>query len=717
MASDSFKIKKSLNIEPKASPAISEAGDIAFDSGNDKLVYRDSSGTENVAAESYVDAHVNDATAAHAASAIANTPAGNLAATDVQSALDELQSDIDTRALASDLSDHISDATAAHAASAISNTPAGNLAATDVQAALDELQSDIDTRATAANPVLTGTIDASASTDLDLGTSNTATTVDVGTGTGANTINIGGANSTVNITGTVNNQNVTNLNVTDKLITINDGGAASSGGAAGIEIEEDGSPTGYLQTSSDRNSWEFKAPNTAGVATLTPGGSADNVVLAAASATLTNKTIDADQNTISNIENADIKAAAAIAVNKLAAVTANRALASDGSGFITPSSVTDTELGYLSGVSSAVQTQLNAKVADSDYTAKGDVLIASAASTPTVLGVGTNGQVLTADSAETTGVKWATPDAILTKSYEISNLTLAASVGASALTISVKTQAGSDPTSGDPVEVAMRSSTLTSGVYNLRSITSSLSLTISSGSTLGHTSGNVHNIWVYLIDNAGTLELAASQTLISENSLISTSAEGGAGGADSNSTIYSTTARSSVPVRLVGKMVSTQTTAGTWAAVPTAISVGDYGSLAAGEKIVFHAYGTSTSINSATYTKIVFDTVQLNSHNTYSSGTITVPKTGFYGVTGQFTMSDTAANVSRQVLIYKNGSYEGYTTNDVDTGGAAAARTVNINKILYLAAGDTVEIYGYQTTGGAISPVNDKSTYIDFFEI
>ena len=45
------------------------------------------------------------------------------------------------------------------------------------------------------------------------------------------------------------------------------------------------------------------------------------------------------------------------------AVTANRALVSDSTGNVSASSVTDTELGYLTGVTSNLQTQLNAKQA------------------------------------------------------------------------------------------------------------------------------------------------------------------------------------------------------------------------------------------------------------------------------------------------------------------------------------------------------------------
>lgn len=97
-----------------------------------------------VAAQADIDNHISDATDAHDASAISSVPAGNLAATDVQAALNELQSDIDTRALASALTDHINDASDAHDASAILVVPAGNLTSTNVQAALEEIQTELD---------------------------------------------------------------------------------------------------------------------------------------------------------------------------------------------------------------------------------------------------------------------------------------------------------------------------------------------------------------------------------------------------------------------------------------------------------------------------------------------------------------------------------------------------------------------------------------------
>jgi len=63
------------------------------------------------------------------------------------------------------------------------------------------------------------------------------------------------------------------------------------------------------------------------------------------------------------IVNADVNASAAITLTKLAATTASRALVSDASGFVTPATTTSTEIGYVNGVTSAIQTQLDAKQA------------------------------------------------------------------------------------------------------------------------------------------------------------------------------------------------------------------------------------------------------------------------------------------------------------------------------------------------------------------
>jgi len=84
-----------------------------------------------------------------------------------------------------------------------------------------------------------------------------------------------------------------------------------------------------------------------------------------------------------------------------------------------PSTVSATEIGYFDGVSSAIQTQIDGKsstshnhdstyVAKSLVDAKGDLLVGSANDTVSRLAVAsTAGYVLTVDSAEATGLKWA----------------------------------------------------------------------------------------------------------------------------------------------------------------------------------------------------------------------------------------------------------------------------------------------------------------------
>ena len=71
--------------------------------------------------------------------------------------------------------------------------------------------------------------------------------------------------------------------------------------------------------------------------------------------------VGADQLAANAVVNASVASSAAIAFSKMADLTASRALVSDGSGDVSVSAVTSTEVGYLDGVTSAIQTQLNAK--------------------------------------------------------------------------------------------------------------------------------------------------------------------------------------------------------------------------------------------------------------------------------------------------------------------------------------------------------------------
>lgn len=92
-------------------------------------------------AQDFAD-HLTDAIDAHDASAISVVPAGSLASDNVQDALEELQADIETRALDSALTAHINDSSDAHDASAISFSPVGTIAATDAQTAIAEVATD-----------------------------------------------------------------------------------------------------------------------------------------------------------------------------------------------------------------------------------------------------------------------------------------------------------------------------------------------------------------------------------------------------------------------------------------------------------------------------------------------------------------------------------------------------------------------------------------------
>jgi len=134
---------------------------------------------------------------------------------------------------------------------------------------------------------------------------------------------------------------------------------------AGVQLKNGATSAGFLEFFEDSDNGTNKVTligpaSTADVTIVLPAA-ADTLIGKATTDTLTNKSIDSDNNTITNLVNADIKASAAIAFSKMENLTASRALVSDGNGDVSVSAVTSTEVGYLDGVTSAIQTQINTK--------------------------------------------------------------------------------------------------------------------------------------------------------------------------------------------------------------------------------------------------------------------------------------------------------------------------------------------------------------------
>lgn len=154
-----------------------------------------------------------------------------------------------------------------------------------------------------------------------------------------------------------------------------------------------------------------------------------------------------------------------------------------------------------------------------------------------------------------------------------SNLGFSTSVGSSALTINLKQNDGStDATASAPVVVGFRNATAATGSYSLVQTTGSLSIVVASGASLGQTSAVNQYVWVYALNNAGTIELAVSGVKLFDDYSIQSSTTIGAG-STSGTVLYSTTGRSNVPIRLIGRLLVNESTAGTWASNATEIAI------------------------------------------------------------------------------------------------------------------------------------------------
>lgn len=243
---------------------------------------------------------------------------------------------------------------------------------------------------------------------------------------------------------------------------------------------------------------------------------------------------------------------------------------------------------------------------------------------------------VTASGIAITGTISATGTAIASTALSndpFYNLSLSASVAASALTIAIKGADGNDPSSTNPVIINFRSATATSGLTSQLTLTSATSLVISSGSTMGFTNAVIGRLWIVGFNDAGTFRLGAVNCLNGtsvfalRDGIYSSTAEGGSGGADSAQVIYTGTAVTSKAMTILGYLEATEATAGTWDTAPSALQIKTASTALPGD--VVQVASTQTGATASGTTVLPFDdTIPQNTEgDQYMSQAIT-PRSG-----------------------------------------------------------------------------------------
>lgn len=203
---------------------------------------------------------------------------------------------------------------------------------------------------------------------------------------------------------------------TSSVLTITGGTAAvlTSGLTIQVKLATTGQ-SGYL-SSTDWNTFNNKMGTTLTSAFIFVGNGSNIATGVAMTGPIAITNTGLTSIVAGSIVNADVNNSAAIALTKLAATTASRAIVSNGSGFFTAATTTATEIGFVNGVTSAIQTQLNTKLtvtltsptSGDIITYNGSAWVNSAVGAGTIPIGGTTNQILRKIDATNYNTEWHT---------------------------------------------------------------------------------------------------------------------------------------------------------------------------------------------------------------------------------------------------------------------------------------------------------------------
>jgi len=265
---------------------------------------------------------------------------------------------------------------------------------------------------------------------------------------------------------------------------------------------------------------------------------------------------------------------------------------------------------------------------------------------------------------------------------------IGATVSADALTLSAAR-----------MSINFRSATQSSGDVSAI-LAAPINIVVPLGATLGTANGVQHQLYVIEMNNAGVAELAvmnaASAKGLNEGRLITTVVLNV--DSDSKDVIYSATARTNLPFRIVGKVTSTQATAGVWATAPSMI--GGIGGLVMPKRLLQNLRVQTGAVATGTVVIPQDDTIpQITEGDQYMSLAITpTSPTSLLEISALLHHSNSAVN-ELIIAIFRDAVADALATVSVYAGVATERRTTTLN--FSMIAGTTSEIIFRLRSGGS----------------
>ncbi len=269
------------------------------------------------------------------------------------------------------------------------------------------------------------------------------------------------------------------------------------------------------------------------------------------------------------------------------------------------------------------------------------------------------------------------------------NAGISASIASNILTVALKQADGStNATAASPVYIPFRSATASTGSTTPIAVTGALSLTVGTTASLGLPTATSNTIYIYALNNAGTVELFASaHPFWDEGTVLATTSTT----ATSNQVMYGANVRANMPIRLLGSVKATWTSGVGWSSLSkiTAVPL---------NKPTMQFVGTCTGqtpkgLGSATAFTLSSSVDPYNGFD--GTNTWTAPAAGTYCLiwnADQGTTSASTGNQLSQATILKGGTA---TITQIRRNESAVGFTnfpTTASGLLSLVAGDTITV-------------------------